>query len=105
MIALSNPVPAEAAVPLSSSSAIGKKAPDSPSKIHDAAQQFEALLLSQILRSERESGNGWLGSGGDPAGDCATDFAEQQFAALMAQQGGLGLANLISAGLKSESQR
>jgi len=38
---------------------------DSPAKIHDAAQQFEALLLAQMLRSERESGNGWLGSGGD----------------------------------------
>jgi Rod binding domain-containing protein len=71
-----------------------------PSRIHDAAEQFEALLLGQILHSARESGGGWLGSSEDSSGDCATDFAEQHFAAVLAQQGGLGLANLISAGLE-----
>lgn len=105
MTPLSNPTLLPAAPNTPAGLGVGNRVPDSPAKIHDAAQQFEALLLSQILRSERESGNGWLGSGGDPAGDCATDFAEQQFATLLAQQGGLGLANLISAGLKSESQR
>ena len=70
-----------------------------PNKVHNAAQQFEALLLGQMLRSVRESNPGWLGSGGDAAGDCATDFAEQQFATVMAQQGGLGLATLITKGL------
>lgn len=76
-------------------------AANNPAKVHDAAQQFEALLIGQILRTERESGNGWLGSGGDSASDCATEYAEQQFATLLARQGGLGLANLIAAGLKS----
>lgn len=74
---------------------------DDPARVHDAAQQFEALLIGQILRTERESGNGWLGSAGDSASNCATDYAEQQFATLLARQGGLGLANLIAAGLKS----
>jgi peptidoglycan hydrolase FlgJ len=77
-------------------------APNDPRKVHDAAQQFEALLIGQMLRTERESGDGWLGSGGDSAGDCATDYAEQQFATLLAHQGGLGLANMIAAGLTSE---
>jgi len=76
---------------------------DSPAKIHDAAQQFEALLLAQMLRSERESGNGWLGSGGDSTSDSAIEFAEQQFATLLARQGGLGIASLISQGLKRGS--
>ena len=76
---------------------------DSPAKIHDAAQQFEALLLAQMLRSERESGNGWLGSGGDSTSDNAIEFAEQQFATLLARQGGLGIASLISQGLKRGS--
>lgn len=76
-------------------------AANDPAKVHDAAQQFEALLIGQIMRTERESGNGWLGSGGDSASDCATEYAEQQFATLLARQGGLGLANLIAAGLKS----
>jgi Rod binding domain-containing protein len=72
---------------------------DSPATVQDAAQQFEALLLSQILRSVRES-SGWGGS--DTAGECATDFAEQQFARVLAQQGGLGLAALISAGIEGK---
>jgi len=73
---------------------------DSPAKIQDAAQQFEALLLGQILRSERESGNGWLSSGNSSSGDSITEFAEQHLAMALAQQGGLGLASLIAQGLK-----
>ena len=77
----------------------GRK-PDDPARIRDAAQQFEALLLGQMLRSVRESGANWLSTGDESSGDCATDFAEQQFAAAMAQHGGLGLATLIGDGLK-----
>jgi len=71
--------------------------PDSPAKIKDAAQQFEALLLSQILRAARQNG-GWMGSS-DGSSDCALEFAEQQFATVMAKSGGLGLADLIAQGL------
>jgi hypothetical protein len=39
-----------------------------PAKIRDAAQQFEALLLGQILRSARENG-GWMGSGSDSSAE------------------------------------
>jgi flagellar protein FlgJ len=71
---------------------------DSPAKIHDAAQQFEALLLGQILESVSQGG-GWLGSGEDSASGCANSFAQQQLAAMMAKQGGVGLAKLIETGL------
>ena len=71
---------------------------DTPNKVREAAQQFEALLMQQMLRTVRESG-GWLGSGDDATGECATDFAEQQFAAAMSAGGGLGLARLIAQGL------
>ena len=81
---------------------ISAKKTDDPAKVRDAAQQFEALLIGQILRSARSSGEGWLGSGGDSTSDCATDFAEQQLAATMAKQGGLGLAELISKGLRHD---
>ena len=78
-----------------------RKAND-PAKVRDAAQQFEALLIGQMLRSVRESGGGWMGSGGDSSGDCAVEYAEQQMAATLAQQGGLGLAGLISHGLENK---
>jgi flagellar protein FlgJ len=72
--------------------------PAKPNNVKDAAQQFEALLLTQMLHSVRESGGGggWLGSGGDSTGDSATDFAEQQLASTLAQSGGFGLGKLIS---------
>lgn len=72
---------------------------DDPAKARDAARQFEALLIGQILHSARESGSGWLGDSEDEAGSCATDYAEQQMAAAMAQAGGLGLVHLIEQGL------
>ncbi len=75
---------------------------DTPEKILDAAQQFEALLLSQVLRTIRESGKGWLGGDESATSDTATEFAEQQFAVTLAHQGGLGLANLVAAGLKPQ---
>ena len=40
-----------------------------PAKAQDAAQQFEALLMGQILRSAREGGTGWLGSEDDASGE------------------------------------
>ena len=73
---------------------------DTPEKVRDAAQQFEALLIGQILRSARESGSGWFSDGEDPSGEVATDYAEQQFATVLAQKGGLGLADMIAKGLE-----
>ena len=68
---------------------------ENPQKVRDAAQQFEALLLGQILRSARQNGSGWLTSGEDSSAECATDYAEQQLAAVLSQQGGLGLSDMI----------
>jgi len=76
---------------------------DTPAKIHDAAQQFEALLIGQILSSVSENG-GWLGSGGDSAGSCAAGFAQEQLAVVMAKNGGFGLAKLIAGGLERSTQ-
>ena len=72
---------------------------DNPAKVRAAAQQFEALLIGQLLHSAHESG-GWLGSGSDAAGSTATDYAEQHLATTIAKQGGLGIASLIAKGLK-----
>lgn len=79
------------------------KPTDSPQKIKDAAQQFEGLLLSQILNTVHEDG-GWLGTGSDASSGAATSFAEQQLAGVIAQKGGLGLAGMISAGLERQSE-
>jgi Rod binding domain-containing protein len=70
-----------------------------PAKIQDAAQQFEALLIGQILETVSQDG-GWLGSGEDSASSCANGFAQEQLAGMMAQQGGFGLSKLIAEGLQ-----
>lgn len=67
-----------------------------PSKLHQAAQQFEALLIGEMMKSVREDGeDGWLGSGGGAGDDSAMDMAQSQFANAMATSGGLGLTKVI----------
>jgi Rod binding domain-containing protein len=77
---------------------------DDPAKVREAASQFEALLIGQILHSAHENGDGWLGAPEDSASDCATDYAEQQFAAVMAKAGGLGIARMVERHLQAKEQ-
>jgi peptidoglycan hydrolase FlgJ len=88
------------AVPAPAGAALQAQPPQGAARVRDAARQFEALLLSQILKSMREASSaGWLGSGQDAAGATATEMAEEQFAQALAQRGGLGLADLIESQL------
>jgi len=78
----------------------GVRPKDDPARIEDAARQFEALLMAQLLKSARAGSEGWLGAGEDPTASSALELAEEQFAGALAAQGGLGLASLIVSGLK-----
>jgi len=75
------------------------KPQDSPEKIRNAAQQFESLLIAQMMKSMRDSEGGWLGTGGDESASSAMEYGQEIFAQAMAQSGGLGLAKLVSQGL------
>ncbi|HEX4134856.1 MAG TPA: hypothetical protein VHY84_09625 [Bryobacteraceae bacterium] len=68
-----------------------------------AAQNFEALLIGQMLHSLREEGSGWLGTGDDDAGAVAFGFGEDQLAKALTKGGGLGLSKIIAAGLAAKS--
>jgi flagellar protein FlgJ len=72
---------------------------DDPAKVQDAARQFEALLLGQMMKSMRDSEGGWLGTDQDDASSSAMEYAQDMFAQSLAARGGLGLANLVVAGL------
>lgn len=79
---------------------------DTPQKIHEAASQFEALLIGEVLKSaQSEDSKGWLGGGDDDGDDADTggatamEFASEYFARAMASKGGLGLSRMIEAGL------
>jgi len=82
-------------------------APPSPAKLHEIAQQFEALLIGEMLKGVREAAkdSGMDGEeDDDPAGESATDMAQTQFAQAIAAQGGLGLSHLIETGLARDTE-
>lgn len=70
--------------------AVGSTAP-SRERIRESAQEFEALLMAQLLRQVREAAEEHSGE------TMATvmEMAEQRLAEVMAAQGGLGLAGLV----------
>jgi peptidoglycan hydrolase FlgJ len=86
-----------------SGSSAAARPPDDPAKVKDAAKQFEALLIGQMMKSMRDSEGGWLGTGADDSSSSAMEYGQEIFAQSMAQGGGLGLANLIAKGLQKAS--
>ena len=74
----------------------GNGQPDKSKRIHDAAQQFESVMIGEMLKSVREnSSSGWMGSGGSTGDDSALGMAEAQFANALTAGGGLGLTKMI----------
>ncbi len=72
-----------------------------PDQISEAATQFEALIIGQVLKAARESSDkGWLGTGEDQTSDMAMEMAEQGLAQGLAAQGGLGIAKMVTAHLR-----
>jgi Rod binding domain-containing protein len=72
-----------------------------PKDAADAAKQFEAMLIAQMLHSAREEAEDDALGGGDSAGSTMLDMADQQFSKLLTDRGGLGLASVIEKSLKS----
>jgi len=91
-------------VPAGNGPSTGKQA--DPAKLKDTAAQFEALLISQMMKSARESSSGgWGGESEDKAGESMIDMAEQQMAQLLAAGGGLGLAKLVIQGISVKTDK
>ena len=72
-----------------------------PSKIEDAARQFESILLAQMLKSGRESASDIGGEESDSESSTMLEVADQQFAQMLVRQGGIGLTRLVKAGLEA----
>lgn len=70
-------------------------------KVREAAKDFEALLIAQLLQSFRsEAEDGCLSGSGDSSSSTMLEFAEQHLAQVMSRQGGLGLHDIIMQGLQ-----
>ncbi len=84
---------------LTGATAPAVSAKDSPQKIHDSAEQFESLLVGQILKASHDEDGGWLGAGEDQTAGPAMQMADEYFAQSITAHGGLGLAKMISTSL------
>jgi Rod binding domain-containing protein len=70
-----------------------------PKNAAEAAKQFEALMIAQMLRTAHESASSSLDGNSGSSADIMFDVAGQQFAQVLANNGGLGLAKMIVQGL------
>ena len=71
-------------------------------KLHKAAQQFESLLVSEMLKSAHGSdGDGWLGENEAAGSDTAGQMAESQLSEALSSGKGLGLASVIERAMSS----
>ncbi|MEX2264728.1 MAG: hypothetical protein WD696_22430 [Bryobacteraceae bacterium] len=85
-------------MPVSPISAIAPAAAgksSSPERIQEAAEQFESLLISQMLKSAREGGGWGIDEEEGQEGAPLIGMAEEQLGNILASQGGLGLSRLI----------
>jgi Rod binding domain-containing protein len=76
---------------------------DDGTKVKKAAQQFEGLILGQMLKSVHESNDdGVLGGGDDPSASTAMEMAYENIAQTMAANGGIGLAKFVEKGFAAK---
>jgi flagellar protein FlgJ len=75
-------------------------------KLVDAAQQFEAMMLQEMLKPMRGGKDSW---GGDDKSDSASDtissFGTEAFAKAISKGGGFGIAKQIVSQVKLEHQK
>lgn len=79
--------------------------PGQLAKLQKAASDFEALLIEQMLKSARESGEDGSDAEDSEANSSLMDLSEQQFAQTLSNNGGLGIAKMVVAGLKTDANR
>jgi len=73
----------------------------SPERIAAAAKEFEAVLIEQMLKEAHASSG--FGEEQDQASATLREIADQQFARLIAGQGGLGVTKVLLQSLKKNS--
>jgi len=76
-------------------------------KLDDAAQQFEATMLQELLKPLQYGQNSWGGeeSSDDTASDTISSFGTEAIAKAISQAGGFGIAKQIVSKVTLEHQR
>lgn len=81
-----------------SSSEGNARKPLNSAKIGEAGQQFEALLLTQMLQLSHSAED-------QEENSTMKDLAEQQFASALAGRGGIGIAKMVVESLNQHANR
>jgi peptidoglycan hydrolase FlgJ len=76
-------------------------------KLTDAAQQFEAMMLQELLKPMQHGQSSWgeEGNSDDPASDTMSSFGTQAIASAISKDGGFGIAKQIVTKVTQERQR
>ena len=85
--------------PLAGASAATPESAAQQTKLHGAAQAFEAIFVREMLTAARSSNFGDTLWGTDQGGDTFTAMRDERFADITAQSGALGLAKQVEAQL------
>lgn len=65
------------------------------SRLVDAAQQFEAMLLQEMLKPLHSSENKWDAPDADKSADTLSSYGTEAMAKAIAKSGGLGIAKRV----------
>lgn len=76
-------------------------------KLTDAAQQFEAMMMQELLKPFATGQNGWGGEeqSTDAAADTMSSFGTEAVAKAIAKGGGLGIAKQVIQQVTEEGRR
>ena len=76
-------------------------------KLADAAQQFEAMLMQEMLKPMQAGQDSWGGEekNDDPSADTISSFGTEAVAKAIAKGGGLGIARQVIRQVTLEYQR
>lgn len=76
------------------------------SKLTDAAHQFEAMLLQELLKPLQTEDGGWSGGEkSDSASDTITSFGTEAVAKAISKSGGLGIARQVIRQVSAEHEK
>jgi flagellar protein FlgJ len=77
-------------------------------KLVDAAQQFEGMMLQEMLKPMRGGQDSWGGdvkNDEDSASDTISSFGTEALAKSISQKGGFGIAKKVISQVEQEHQR
>jgi flagellar protein FlgJ len=77
-------------------------------KLVDAAQQFEAMMLQEMLKPMRGGKDSWGGeetTDSDSASDTISSFGTEAFAKAISKGGGFGIAKQVISQVKLEHRK